>query len=415
MKALPGALFVCLAGTACGFPQQPRGAPAVEGFVTRVLSPTDFSVNGIHVLCGPDTQTGRSDGKAITPGCPEEMPFVGEGMTIFGTLAENGSAANATRIEIEVPAEKEIAGAAIVEAVHTAPPEVFADGYRVLLPSDAAISFNPPLQTLADVKPNEWMIYKARQRADGVLIASSITFGANAGPGMERNAAFDNPRAIRTKLPLWPDTMMEEHIEAIGQKLIPAWQRALPDADPLKVGFHFMVVDGPRMGSEPVPLPNGLVLLPRQDVQRLQNDSQVAALLADSIACILERQTWRTRIAANAAATRESIVNATESLISSAKQAGFTGSRDDLRDIIGAEYAQSGRVALNLMREAGFDIEQAPVAWWLLANHDKQLTAVSLPYRSATLYQALGMLWNNPAASGAEGGSSTTSAPPPAQ
>lgn len=397
MKVLPGALLVCLAGTTCGVSQEPKGAPTVDGFVTRVMSPTDFSVNGIHILCGPNTQTGRSDSKALTPGCPDQ-PFIGEAITIFGTLEDKGTVANATRIEIQVPPEQEISGSGIVEALQSASAgvtaEFRADGYRVLLPAGAAITFNPPLRSLADVRLSDWIQYKASLRPDGVLVASSISFrrGHSAAPTQQAAAG-----SLWKRIARWPDTMMEQHIAAIGEKLIPGYQRALPDNDPGKIHFRFEVIDGSRMGSEPVPLPDGLVLLPRLDVQRLQNDSQIAALLADSIACILENQPWRTRIAVNAATAGESIVNASESMIASAKQAGFSGSRDQMRDVLGDEYAQSGRVSLELMHDAGFDIEQAPVAWWLLANHDKQLTAVTLPYRPAALYQVLGTLWNNPA------------------
>lgn len=408
MKALPGALLVCLAGTACGFPQQPQGAPTVDGFVTRVISPTDFSVNGIHIVCGPDTQTGRSDSKSLAAGCPEQTPFIGEAMTIFGTLEDKGTVADAARIQIQVPPDEEIAGSAIVEAVQSA--EVRADGYRVLLPASAAITFNPPLRSPADVRPSDRMQYKARLRPDGVLVASSIAFRrANSGAPPQPTS---NARSLWKRIERWPDTMMEQHIAAIGEKLIPGYQRALAESDPGKIHFRFEVIDGQRMGSEPVPLPDGLVLLPRLDVQRLQNDSQIAALLADSIACILENQPWRTRIAVNAATAGESIVDASESLISSAKQSGFTGSRDQMRDVLGDEYAQSGRVGLQLMHDAGFDIEQAPVAWWLLANHDKQLTAVTLPYRPATLYQVLGTLWNNPAVIRPDDASSSAAAGP---
>lgn len=399
MKTLPGALIVCLAGTACAFPQRPQGAPTVDGFVTRVMSPSDFSVNGIRVVCGPETQTYRSDDKSAAGGCPAEMPFIGQEMTIFGRLDPKNSVAAAERIELQVPASEEVSGAAVVEAVAdsataAASPELYADGYRIQLAPGAAMEFDPSLRSLASVKAGTWIEYKAHLRPDGVLVTTSASFHQRPeGDDGKRSSSDVNHR----RLPSWPDTMMQQRVREIAEKLIPAYERELPEDDPARISFRFDVVDSRSMGTDPIPLPDGLVLLTRQDVQQMQNDSQLAALLADSIACILERQTWRLRIAANAAASGDSILHATEAFLGKAKQAGFSGSANEMRDVLGREYAQSARVGLELMHEAGFDIEQAPIAWWMLANHDRQLTATTLPYRSATLYRVLGTLWDNPA------------------
>ena len=57
---------------------------------------------------------------------------------------------------------------------------------------------------------------------------------------------------------------------------------------------------------------------------------------------------------------------------------------------------QSGRVSLGLLHDAGYDITQAPIAWWLLAKssaHD--LSSIPLPPRAANLYRSLGMTWHN--------------------
>ena len=377
------------------------------------MSPSDFSVNGIRVVCGPETQTYRSDDKSAAGGCPAEMPFIGQEMTIFGRLDPKNSVADAERIELQVSAPKEISGFAVVEAVADAAatattPELTADGYRIQLAPDAAVRFDPSLRSLAGVKAGTWIEYKAHLRPDGVLVAASASFHQRPeGENGKRSTSDVNHK----RLPSWPDTMMEQRVREIAEKLIPTYQREMPEDDPARIDFRFDVVDSRSMGTDPIPLPDGLVLLTRQDVQQIQNDSQLAALLADSIACILERQTWRLRIAVNAAASGESIVHATEALIGKPKQAGFSGSADEMRDVLGREYAQSARVGLKLMHEAGFDIEQAPIAWWMLANHDKQLTATTLPYRSATLYRVLGTLWDNPAVDRGAGSAGAGSGP----
>jgi hypothetical protein len=55
---------------------------------------------------------------------------------------------------------------------------------------------------------------------------------------------------------------------------------------------------------------------------------------------------------------------------------------------------QSGRVSLTLLNDAGYDITEAPHAWWLL--HGKPghaLPDVAVPYRAAYLYQTLATNW----------------------
>jgi hypothetical protein len=56
-------------------------------------------------------------------------------------------------------------------------------------------------------------------------------------------------------------------------------------------------------------------------------------------------------------------------------------------------------VALGLMHDAGFDIYQAPVAWWLLSRKKAApFQDMPMPRRAAYLYQILGQNWSNQAA-----------------
>jgi len=61
---------------------------------------------------------------------------------------------------------------------------------------------------------------------------------------------------------------------------------------------------------------------------------------------------------------------------------------------------QSARVSLGLLSDAGYDINQAPIAWWLLAaNKPEPTSKILLPYRAAYVYRALGENWEVGAAS----------------
>jgi hypothetical protein len=55
---------------------------------------------------------------------------------------------------------------------------------------------------------------------------------------------------------------------------------------------------------------------------------------------------------------------------------------------------QSGCVSLSLLHDAGYDVQQAPLAWWLLApKKPKDITDVPLPRRAEYLYRIIGETW----------------------
>lgn len=57
---------------------------------------------------------------------------------------------------------------------------------------------------------------------------------------------------------------------------------------------------------------------------------------------------------------------------------------------------QSGRVALGLMHDPGYDVHQAPFAWWTIASrHKKDITDTPLPPRAANLYGSIGTTWEH--------------------
>jgi hypothetical protein len=58
------------------------------------------------------------------------------------------------------------------------------------------------------------------------------------------------------------------------------------------------------------------------------------------------------------------------------------------------ELNRSGWVRLCLMHDAGYDVNQTPIAWWTLASKpSKTLAKTSLPERSINLYKTLGVVW----------------------
>ena len=56
---------------------------------------------------------------------------------------------------------------------------------------------------------------------------------------------------------------------AVGEKLIPAFQRDLPDSDPAKIHFRFQLVDSKKLHAA-LAAPNGIILIPHQVVERME-------------------------------------------------------------------------------------------------------------------------------------------------
>jgi hypothetical protein len=397
--------LVVAAVLVCG--QEP---PAVSGYVTRATSGSDIDVNGFHVLCGGVRQGAieTTDGvRASAVGCPGIPPFIGEMLDVYGVQNSFSHSVIATRIEIREQRPGEISGSAVIDAAPVQEATgaqdsgllVRADGYRIRITGKTKIDWTPPLQSLADVKAGNWIKYRGKADAVGVVVAASVQIGPNAVGSEEKKLRAGNeydPAVVSAdarqnylkdvvrlgmdpkKFPPFKDAAMQARIEKIGSDLVPVYQRALAVSDSAKIDFRLQLIDT-KLFRDALALPNGIILVPRQVVERLQNDSQLATVLADGIARTLERQQYRTQ--------RER------------KVAWLVGGMSSEMEIRTEEKEQSGRVSLVLLHDAGYDIDQAPVAWWLLDPISQQpLTEIEMPDRAGYLYGILGETWHNPAA-----------------
>jgi len=199
------------------------------------------------------------------------------------------------------------------------------------------------------------------------------------------------------RLPPYDDPAVQARVGEIGSRLIPPYQRSLADTDPSKIYFRFVVIDS-GLFNDALSMSSGVILIPRQVVERMQNDDQLATVLADNIACALEKQEFRAQPA----------VRASEAAFLGGMLVPVAGPAIELGALGGQEQMlirieeQSGRVSLALLHDAGFDVNQAPLAWRLLAPKKAKPTAeTAIPARAAYLYRILGEIWNNPAANAA--------------
>ena len=409
-----------------------QGASSLAGYVTRSVSGSDFDVNGYHILCNKKTRNAFESvngTKVSGVGCPSAPPFIGEALIVYGPLNVGSSYFKASRIQSLRSGHHEIAGSAVIDATPAQDATdsssliVRADGYRININGNTKTEWNPPLQSLADVKAGNWIRYKGKIDATGVLVAASVEIGANVIDSREeklRAGKEYDPSAVPAdarqnylkavlsggydpkKFPPFTDAEMQARVETIGSNLVPAYQRALPDSDPTKIHFRFQVIDNNHfcglMQCDTLTLPNGIILVPHQVVERMQNDSQLATVLADSIARALEKQQYRTE-----GKTKAAYASMLAAPFVPYVALGMSVGGGVITSIERKAMEQSGRVSLALLRDAGYDINQAPMAWWLLATEKpKPLSEIEMPDRAGYLYRMLGEIWNNPAASAAK-------------
>lgn len=428
-RALLRACLPLLAVIAAAGQSSTDDQPLLVGFVTRAASPSDFDVQGVRIRCGDNTHTGWSSGDTYTAGCPSATPDIGEQIEVYGAKARDRFSITATKLVLHSPELEEVSSAAVIDATPDWNPRgapsgsvlLRADGYQILIRPETRVRFTGPVQSLQQINANTWISYKGRQRADGAMLADEATLSPNtltpadeklrdkvdydpvaAGAVPRQNAFSAGFEGVDFKrIPPWTDAAMEARVKRIGESLVPDYQNRLAEADPSKINFRFEVVHG-NWGPVPVALPDGTILVPHEAVERMQTDSQLAAMIADGMACVLEKQAVRLRLTVNMLTAGETAAGVA-SLIPIADLAGLPastalGAKDHV--VIRTEMRQSERVSLTLLRDAGYDIQQAPVAWWTLLEWKKSKGGPSAPTLSSTmpepaayLYRTLDSVW----------------------
>lgn len=160
-----------------------------------------------------------------------------------------------------------------------------------------------------------------------------------------------------------PNQESQHYITQIGESLIPAHQRELSAGDPLRISFRFYLVKA--KGFNAVAYPNGVVLVHSGVFEILQNEAQLAFVLAHEISHVIEKHAWQEheyhRKELMALRAGGAFVPFGGALIADLAVAGIRNA-----------YArslenQADRVALERMLSAGYDIREAPESWKAVA------------------------------------------------
>lgn len=156
--------------------------PALSGYVTRISSPSDFDVNGLHVIHTSNTVTfqGATDSHSrITGG----EAFFGERVDLYGKIDRKKHEIEATKIVFCKWKPEVFSGLAVIDRIlpSSTPKDLIvrADGYRILINSSTRVDYVDPLSSLTEIKPNTWITYHGTQGPDGTITADKVTFQSN--------------------------------------------------------------------------------------------------------------------------------------------------------------------------------------------------------------------------------------------
>jgi len=404
-------LAVALFGSSVSIAQDAT-VELVHGYVTATDLPGSFDIDGKHVFLQPLTSFGFKKEKAMSADNPLRSELrPGAYVWVLGKLENKKPVADAVLFRDDRNLQVEGLGPVNALVSSGTEPVFRADGHTIQVRSSTAISFHGDVHSLNEIGANTWLRYKGRLDSHGVVNASVADFASTKpkpteivngvedfGIGLvqpdytkhaDGRARLGRGRTWRT---IPADRALQDRLQRIGTKLIPGFQRSLPDNDPGKIKFVFYAIEDEKLHSFFCSPRGGLILYPRQLIERMKNDDQLASALAMPVAVVLQRQGLGKEMRQWPAVRDELSSIALEAAIPFG--GGFPldlmGAMPD-RQIARRMEEQIGRIALSLTADAGYDPWQAPEAFRLLAPKELPKDMTTLKYTELSEY-ALGIL-----------------------
>lgn len=354
------------------------------GYVSAIHSATEFDLNGEHVLCDEKThfESVFGTGPAATP-CAGHL-YLGEPLAIVQSSRKHGMLHAELLNTNTPPADMKVSGYGILDLppaaeVTQANGTLYADGRHLRLTGTTRLHFTAPLTGLQDVHPGTWVAYEAHPQKDGTLTVQDLTFVPNTVT--PREAKLLSNFSAHITMPDYPakkegsvqfgkskhvsfhilaNQDLQERVQAIGARLIPAWQKALPESDPLRIHFRFFVVTHKPMHNDGLSSPDGTILIPEKIATEITDDQQLAAILASNMAEVLEKQALRYQLAQTAFGVSSlGSIGADFAPIPGLGPGLGLGSYIAESELQRHANQQADRVSLQLLHQAGYDIAQS--------------------------------------------------------
>jgi Zn-dependent protease with chaperone function len=269
------------------------------------------------------------------------------------------------------------------ETAATTPPPAKPDDEDETSAAEEAVGAGP-LTSLADIGPGVIMTYEGKEQSDGTVLTSKVTFVKNEQEKGERalwkslkikekpsNLIENKPGELKVgsdKYKVLPNQEVQDYVSRLGQSLIPAYQRNLPDGDPNKIPFKFVVIM--RKGFNAAAYPNGVVIVHDDVFKLLENEAQLAAVLGHEIGHATQEHTYRqlqhnkkrrtALMIASLFATAMGFyaISNVLDLVNAAMVNGYSRTMENQADRIGLQY----------MTDAGYDPRESPRVWKLVSK-----------------------------------------------
>lgn len=280
-----------------------EGMLRLRGFVIAVESPSVLIIDDYRI-------TEHRTYRVRLDSAPKDPVYVGTDVEMNGSLDPGTGEFTAVELSVKHHPFEPIRLTALVSQPWS-DDVLNADGRRIRITSTTRISYSrwrDRAQSLSAVTPGTFVMYDASTRdADGAIVADRVEFSPNEQTGAERT--FLKDQKIETKAPdferhrpggvryhqtvyfqIIPDAGIQQYVGDLGSRLVPAYQRGLPDGDPAKISFAFYVVKNHDAGAQA--LPNGIVLITSHLFDILENEAQLAAVIGHEISHVTQEHAW---------------------------------------------------------------------------------------------------------------------------
>jgi len=365
----------------------------LRGFVTAVQSPTSFEIDKYKIIDEntPRLKTGRLR--------------VGVEVGVKGEYDRKTGELRATEIKMlfdDSDPETPIEGVGLVEdktgiqkTAQGWSGRLAADGETLVIAPDTFISVNRsraerkelrnagrevPTESMfspVDIDLDTFAHYVGVRQADRSILAKSIDFRQDRGtaesawkPSDAKVFYSDRKSGAGTVIiddivyRLFPSPEALAYLSKLANNLIPQHQRELPDKSPGKVTFRLFLTDSDKVTVDSYP--NGVLIVSVHLFDVLDNEGQLAFMLAHEIARVVEKQEWTTLTYTKGERTASAAVAMAAFGVPGFVLADSLSDKEMAHRFGRGLQDQADRVGIEYMLAAGYDPKEAIDAWRVL-------------------------------------------------
>lgn len=371
----------------------------IHGFVTAINSPTTFEIDDYKVTRDKTVafDLEKQPDNSLDAFQPEDIR-IGTELEIKGDYDEASGELRAGSIKVFSYDTLTVKRTALLEKLPSLTKDdagwtgvIYADGQRITVTPTTAVSLKPnraerrnsardkssegPRPTPESLNLDTFVSYEGVRQPDGSIQAQKVEFqhaevSNNEARMLRRFAprvtepdyASFQPGELKMQwstFKIIPNHEAQDYISRLGNSLIPAHQKGLPDGNPLKIPFKFFLVD--KKSFNAASYPNGVVIVHSGVFDVLENEAQLAFILSHEISHAVEKHVWL---------QQQYHRNELIALRAGGAFIPYGGSfvADLLASGIRSQYSrslenQADRVGLEWMLAAGYDIREAPQSW----------------------------------------------------